>query len=131
MLTKKTATKTTPKKKVAKKVVKKSTKKVAKKAASKTAKKTSTKKTLVYADNSASFWVSTGQILNSLVALRDALDTMEKQAYLYHAKGEHNDFANWVEVVLCDEDCAKALRRAKTPTAAKTAVVKHLKHYSL
>ncbi len=88
-------------------------------------------KPLVYADNQTSFWVSNGQILNSLVALRDALDAMEKEVYHYHAGEAHNDFANWVAAVLCDEDCAKDLEKAKTPTSAKTVVVKHLKAYSV
>lgn len=88
-------------------------------------------KPLVYADNQTSFWVSNGQILNSLIALRDALDMMEKEVYHYHAGEAHNDFANWVAAVLCDVDCAKDLEKAKTPTSARTVVVKHLKTYSI
>lgn len=88
-------------------------------------------KPLIYADNQTSFWVTNGQILNSLVALRDALEVMEKEVYHYHAGEAHNDFANWVAAVLCDADCAKDLEKAKTPTSAKTIVVKHLKTYSV
>lgn len=136
---KKTAKKTTKRKavakkatkKVAKKATKKATKKTAKKAVKKTAKKRSAKKPLVQASNSTSFWVSDGQILNSLLALKDALERMDKDVYVYHATGKHNDFANWVEVVLCDDKCAKDLRKAKTPRSAKTVVVKHLKLYSI
>ncbi|MEK7638730.1 MAG: hypothetical protein AAB388_01075 [Patescibacteria group bacterium] len=108
-------------------------KKAAKKAAPATKKSAAkvAKKPLVYADNSSSFWVRNGQILNSLVALRDALSAMEKEVYLYHASKDKNDFANWVEVVLCDDTCAADLRKAKTPISAKSAVVKHLKLYSL
>ena len=136
----KKATKKAPVKKVArKKVVKKTAKKVVKKISKKAVKKTVAKKTrsaakkkdLVYADNQTSFWTSNGQILNSLVALRDALDEMEKEVYNYHAGGVHNDFANWVEVVLCDNKCALDLKKAKTPKSAKTAVVRHLKVYEV
>ena len=98
-----------------------------------TAKSTAKKavKPLVYSSDSTSFWTTNGQILNSLHALKEALEAMPKDVYQYHAGGEHNDFANWVEVVLCDGDCATELRKAKTPTSAKTIVVKHLKYYSV
>jgi hypothetical protein len=133
-------TKKVPKKsikKVTKKLVKKPvTNKVAKKvikkgSAKKAAKKSSAKKTLVYADNQKSFWVANGQILNSLVALRDALEEMEKEVYSYHAGSAQNDFAAWVDVVLSDTACAKDLHKAKTPKSAKTAIVRHLKAYTI
>jgi hypothetical protein len=138
MPTKKASKKTT-KKKVAKKAT---TKKVAKKTAKKstsTSKKTtkkassnkSGKKALVYAPDHESFWVTNGQILNSLLALRDALAEMEKEVYRYHTDKVENDFANWVDAVLCDSACAKDLAKAKTPQSAKTVVVKHLKLYTI
>lgn len=129
----KTKTKATPKK-VAKKTA---TKKVAKKSsvkkasARKTMPKKETKKDLVVASEQTAFWSTDGRILDSLLALREALDEMEKAAYQYHAEGGRNDFANWVEVVLCDAECAAALAKAKTQKSAKTVVVKHLKHYAL
>jgi hypothetical protein len=138
----KKATKKAPAKKAAKKVAKKAvkkttkkaTKKVAKKAVKKTAKKTASKKAkkdLVYADNMQSFWVNDGQILNSLLALRDALTEMEKDVYEYHATGWQNDFAQWVDVVLSDAKCAADLRKARTPKSARTVVVRHLKFYAV
>ena len=125
------AKKVVPKKEVKKVAAKSPVKKVVKKVVA--AKKTSStkKKNLVYANNQTSFWVTNGQILNSLVALRDALDEMEKEVYLYHAGGAHNDFANWVGAVLSDSNCANELEKAKTPTTAKTIIVKHLKTYSV
>ncbi len=112
------------------------TKTAVKKAVKKTgaAKKTTKKsvgKTLVYADNDTSFWVNDGQILNNLVALRDAFTSMHADVYSYHTSLGQNDFANWVEVVLCDGECATDLRKAKTSSAAKTVVVRHLKSYTL
>lgn len=131
MPTKKT-TKAASKKEAVKKSVKTAASKRtdSKKAVTKkTAQKT--KKELVYADNARSFWVSDGQVLNSLIALRDALDAMEKEVYGFHAGPVQNDFAVWVEQVLCDADCAKDLGKAKTKKSAKTAVVKHLKFYAV
>lgn len=113
------------KKPAAKPAAKKAVKKVASKKA------TSGPKSLVYANNETSFWVADGRILNSLVALRDALAAMEKSVYAKHVNGEKNDFANWVGVVLDDAACARDLLGAKTPTAAKTIVVRHLKLYRL
>lgn len=146
----KKSTRSSAAKKVAKKTTKKSTKttkqatpkKAAKRVAKKTAKKaggtkrtskrnTKEKKPLIYAENDTSFWVTNGEILNSLVALRDALAAMEKEVYLYHATGGQNDFAVWVESVLCDPNCAADLTVAKSPRSAKTVVVRHLKTYEI
>ena len=134
--TKKTpAKRATAKKRVAKKPAQKAAKKTARRTTpKKTAKKAAakkTKKSLVLADNQRSFWVANGQILNSLVALRDALAEMEKEVYSYHAGGAHNDFAIWVDTVLSDDQCARDLKKAKTPRSAKTVVVRHLKLYAV
>jgi 23S rRNA maturation-related 3'-5' exoribonuclease YhaM len=135
--TKKVAKKSVVKKAPVKKTSKKTaTKKVAKKAPTKkVAKKTPTKnqekKPLILATNDKSFWVTNGDVLNSLVALRDALDEMEKEVYSYHVSKEHNDFANWVDAVLCDAECATELKQAETPMKAKTVVSRRLKVYSV
>lgn len=127
-VTKKSVAKKAPAKKV---VAKKVTKKVVKKVPAKNATKASTKKPLVVAPNEKSFWVTNGAVLNSLIALRDALDEMEREVYSYHVSKEHNDFAAWVDAVLCDEKCAKDLAKAADPVKAKTVVVKHLKVYAV
>ena len=88
------------------------------------------KKPLVVATNHNSFWLNDGQILNSLVVLAGALKVMEAAVYKYHTNNGRHDFANWVEDVLSDTDCASALRKAKTPKTAHTVVVTHLKSYS-
>jgi nanoRNase/pAp phosphatase (c-di-AMP/oligoRNAs hydrolase) len=87
------------------------------------------KRALTYTNEGQSFWVCDGGILNSLVALRDALSRMKKATYDHHVSAEKNDFADWVAVVLGDPSCADALRGAKTAAAAKTIVVRHLKEY--
>jgi hypothetical protein len=130
MTIKKTATKVATKKVAAKKTAAKSV--VAKTVKSSPKKQPSaSKKPLVYATDQQSFWVTNGRVLNSLVSLRDALDEMEKEVYLYHAGEAHNDFAKWVSDVLADSACAVELGKAKTPKSAKTVVVKHLKFYAV
>lgn len=126
----------TAKKAVKKTAAKKSVKKVAKKAvkktaAKKTAGKAGKKKPLVMAPDEKSFWVTNGDVLNSLLALRDALAEMENAVYSYHAAKNQNDFAVWVDTVLCDSKCAKELAKAASPSKAKTIVNKHLKVYSV
>ena len=141
MPTKKAPAKRTAVKKPAKKVVKKTAAKkpakkvtTTKKAARSTAKRVSIKKPvkdLVYASDQESFWVHDGEILNSLLALRDALAKMDKDIYQFHAAGEQNDFSLWVDTVLRDKECAEDLTKAKTPRSAKTTVVRYLKLYSI
>ena len=114
-----------PKKVAPKKVVKKaSVKKVA-------PKKVAAKKTIVYADNTHSFWVNDGQVLNSLIALQDALLSMQESVFKHHVSKDKHDFADWVDSVLCDSTCAADLRKTKAPTSARTVVVKHLKSYDV
>jgi hypothetical protein len=126
IITKAAPEKATPKKVAVKAPAKKVVKPVAKTVAKKVA-----KKELVYADNESSFWLSDGQILNSLVALANAFDTLNKEVYSHHVASWKNDFAQWVEIVLGDAACAKSLKTAKTPAAAKIVVVKYLKLYNI
>ena len=133
-VSKKTVKKASPSKTVKKVAKKAPAKKAVKKSPAKkktTAKKAvSSKKVLVYADEPRAFWVSNGQVLDSLIALRDALEEMENEVYAYHAGDAHNDFARWVGEVLADNACATDLSKAKTPKTAKTVVVRHLKYYT-
>lgn len=87
------------------------------------------KKDLVVASNYNSFWMNDGQILNTLVALEVALKKMDNDVYKYHTNLGRHDFANWVEDVLLDIECATALRKAKTVKSAHTVVVKFLNNY--
>jgi hypothetical protein len=121
-------TKTEVNKVAAKKVS--SRKVVVKKApAKKASAKVATRKTLVYADNANSFWVTDGQVLNSLVALEQALATMSADTFTHHVNKEKNDFSAWVDVVLNDRECAALLQKAKTKTSARTVVKNRLTHY--
>jgi hypothetical protein len=118
--------KMTPKKIVARKqVVKQVVKKVVKKPI------VVEKKPLIISDNEQSFWMVDGQILNSLAALESVFAEMEKSIFEHHVGKDKNDFAEWVETVLGDKDCAVALKKAKTSKAAKTVVSKSLKSYKI
>ncbi len=115
---KKTPTKVTPKKKVV------TIKKVA-------PKKGVAAKTLVYANNDNSFWVNDGQVLNSLVALQEALNNMQNEVFAHHVQKDRNDFADWVNFVLCDSKCSIDLRKTKTKKDASVVVSKYLKSYKV
>lgn len=118
--------KVAPKKTVTKKVV---AKKVApKKVPTKLA---AGKKSLTLASNESSFWTADGQILNSLQALESALASMKKEVFSHHVGKDKNDFADWVDSVLCDSDCSSDLRKAKTAKTAKATVTGHLASYKI
>lgn len=105
---------------------------VAMKPPARTVKKAPAKKSapaLAYASDAKSFWTSSGEVLNSLLALRDAFAKMSKDTFSHHVGAGKNDFATWVEVVLLDRECATDLRKAKAAAAARTVVVRHLKRY--
>ena len=86
---------------------------------------------LVEAPSGKAFWVNFGPIVSNLRDLREALATgISDQQFTHHVTGSRNDFAAWVEDVLCDTVCATALRRAKTRAAAVRAVETALKRYA-
>ncbi len=114
---------------IKKRVEKKTVAPAVKVAKAKTSAKKSTPKKLIYAADPHSFWTTDGAILNSLTALRNALAAMDKEVFSHHVAKGKNDFADWVEVVLLDEECAIALRKAKTPATACAVVEKYLKLY--
>jgi hypothetical protein len=124
---------------IKKKAVKKATKKAAVKKAP--AKKASSKKAapakkgefkaLVCAIDGECFWSRDGQILKDLSDLSLAIGSMEDEIFLHHVNTEKNDFADWVEHVLEDKECAEALRRAKKKAQAKKVVELHLRKYSI
>lgn len=100
-------------------------------AATKKTSRARTEKELVHAKGKEAFWMTDGSILRNLVELRDALVAMEESTYTHHVTSDKNDFADWVECVLQDPDCAAALRKSKKPTSARTVVIRHLKMYRI
>ena len=86
---------------------------------------------LVEAPPEKRFWVNCGPILKDLRDLGDALASGISDAqFSHHVNAARNDFANWVEVVLDDAACSKALQRAKTRRAAQRVVKTHLDRYA-
>ncbi len=68
------------------------------------------------------FWVNNGPVVNTLDGLRDALSHMSDEQFEYHTKRAGNDFAKWVDEVLCHGSCATKLGSAKTRTGAIRAI---------
>jgi hypothetical protein len=85
---------------------------------------------LVEAPPERRFWVNYGPVLKDLRELRDALQSLSDAQFSHHVGAGKNDFADWVEAVLDDAACAKALRRAKTRPAALRAVEASLISYA-
>lgn len=124
---KRTAKKASPKKRAVKKraeVLKKTT-------TQKSRRTRKASKSLVVAVGDGCFWVNEGPVLRDLVELGDTLSAMHKWQFDFHANKDRNDFASWVESVLHDPICAKAIKKAKTPKAASKAVKKALQRYRL
>ncbi len=113
------------------------TKKATKKVAKKTTKKATNKKrnmdapVLACAEGEACFWTTDGQILSDLQDLRDALEHMSEEVFSHHVTKEKNDFADWIESVLQDGECATKVRKSKKPNTAHKVVVSRLKVYGI
>lgn len=122
------STKTKSAKKVARKVA---GKKTAKKTAQKAPSKKSEFRALVCAIDGECFWSRDGQILQNLADLSVAIGSMDDEIFLHHVSTQKNDFADWVEHVLQDSECAQALRKAKKQAQAKKIVELHLQKYSI
>lgn len=84
---------------------------------------------LVQAPEDQRFWLQDGRNLANLHDLRTVFEDMSQSTYETYVTKEKNDFANWVEFVLHDSECAKALRRCSKPLSAKRIVIKFLKNY--
>jgi len=136
-VTKKASVKKIPKK-ITSKTVKKTVKKVAKVAKKIPTKKTTTKATskkqvraLVCAPGKHCFWTKDGQVLEDLNQLQIAFGSMDDEVFLHHVTKGKNDFADWVEHVLLDSECALGLRKSRKASSSRTVVIKCLRGYAL
>lgn len=84
---------------------------------------------MVCAADGECFWTRDGRILQDLADLHMAFGSMDEEVFLHHVRKEKNDFADWVEHVLQDLDCAVALRKAKKPDQAYKTLTTHLQKY--
>ena len=125
----KTAVKKSTKATVKKATVVKKTATTAK-AKTKTPKETTNFKAMVCASDGECFWTRDGRILQNLEDLHMAFGSMDEEVFLHHVNKERNDFADWVEQVLADLDCAVKLRKATELGKAHTVLQSHLKKYS-
>ena len=89
------------------------------------------KRPLVNAYNENCFFVVNGPVLSNLSDLQRAFTYMADAQFAHHVSKKRNDFADWVELVLLDRDCARSLRGAFSVKESVTAVEKHLKEYHL
>jgi hypothetical protein len=85
---------------------------------------------MVCAIDGECFWSRDGQILSNLADLSFAIGSMDDSIFLHHVSKERNDFADWVEHVLQDRECAEALRRSSKKTQAQKIVDLHLSKYT-
>lgn len=91
---------------------------------------TKSKRKMVSAPLEKCFLVHNGPAILNLQELEEALRLMSNEQFMYHTAGE-NHFAQWVDQVLGDAPCAKALSRVKTRTGTATVVVRYLKAYKV
>jgi hypothetical protein len=88
-------------------------------------------KAMVCAADGECFWTRDGRILQNMADLHMAFGSMDDEVFLHHVSKEKNDFANWVEYVLQDLDCAVELRKVKKKAQAEKIVAKYVKGYGL
>jgi hypothetical protein len=67
-----------------------------------------------------------GQILRNVKELRDSLNTMKDETYVFHANKEKNDFANWANDIIKDEMLAKDLQKAPNRAQAVKLVASRI-----
>ena len=87
------------------------------------------KKQMVCAPGEHCFWVCDGRVLADLRELGAALAEIEDEIFTHHVTDERHDFANWVEEILCDGDCAKKLRETDNRHDARKVVLQALDLY--
>ncbi len=113
---------------------KEKTKKVSKVVGSKKASVKSPKKvkqSLRRAEGPQCFWVTDGQVLADVRELHRSLQEMQNEVFQHHVTDEKNDFADWVEFVLEDQELAESLRKSKQPETACTVISRRLKIYDV
>jgi hypothetical protein len=68
------------------------------------------------------FWCHDGRYLKSLDELKDALEKMSEDTFLYHTNENKTDFSNWVKDVIGDEKLSRDLLKCTTQTQAAEKV---------
>ena len=69
-----------------------------------------------------SFWCHDGRYLKNLDELKDALEQMTDEVFLYHSNEEKTDFSNWVKDVIGDEKLSRDLLKYTTKAEKAQAI---------
>jgi hypothetical protein len=101
---------------------------VPKKSAKKVTKSTSQRKPkFMQANPECSFWINNGPVLSNLLDLYEALSEMNDEMWKYHTIRAGNDFAVWIEDVLCEPILARKIKKLKSRDGMRKAIRAHLK----
>lgn len=87
------------------------------------------RKQIVCAPGEHCFWMCDGRVLADLKELGQALAEIEDEVFSHHVTDNRHDFAQWVEDILCDGDCAKKLRETRNKHDARKVVLQALDLY--
>jgi hypothetical protein len=68
------------------------------------------------------FYLNDGRILRNMEDLRDALDSMSDDLFLYHNNTDKNDFYNWVKDIIGDDKLSHDLLRSHSSARAFKSV---------
>jgi hypothetical protein len=73
------------------------------------------------------FWSNDGRYLTNLEELKNALESMTDETYLFHSNENKSDFAKWVDEVIGDAKLAQDLKNSYTRLTAARYVAARIK----
>jgi len=88
--------------------------------------KKTAKKLLADVPHEHAFRFHDGRILRNMGDLGEALRTMNKATFAFHASSQKNDFSNWVKDVIGDQKLARELDRSSNRTQAAKKVAERV-----
>jgi len=61
------------------------------------------------------FWICNDSIIRNIYELANSIEGMNEGTFMYHVNDDHqkNDFAKWINEVLCDQELAKKLEKIR------------------
>ena len=68
------------------------------------------------------FWCYDGRVLQNLVELKSALETMSDEDFHYHVNDYKNDYSRWVKDVIGDNKLAKDMQKSNNQVQAAKVV---------
>ena len=84
---------------------------------------------LTEAQGNERFFIHNGPVVKDMLELKKAFENMTQDQYNFHVTKEKNDFALWVEYILHDKQCARAIKKARTIKTSIRAVDQSLQKY--